>query len=430
MSAQVEFNANVYVSEQLNRQLLNTAQDLAHRCVSKCAEMYGFDAEEAIRELGLAMVKLERKSPMKTKVAMPKVSKTVLPKPSFPLPYSGELNEECCSALRQNNGLYTQCQGRRKGTASFCKSCLTTMQKVGAEIPEYGTIQQRMACGLMDYVDPKGRKPIAYGKIMKKNKLTEEQVLAEAEKFGLKIDPIHFAPVAEESKRGRPATKSAEEKVKGTKGRPKKEKKVLIIEGEDDTEDLFDTLVKAANIVPESKKSDEDEKAAKKLALEQAKLEKEAKLAAEKAEKEAKKKADEAARAEKKRLEEEAKAAKKLALEQAKLEKEAKLAAEKAEKEAKKLAEKAEKDAKKAKKPEVAVAGAEAEEDAEPDRVKKIEYEGKKYLKSLNTGIIYDYIAYTKEGQQVVVGQWSDSLNKIVFNKEDEYEEEEEEYIM
>lgn len=35
----------------------------------------------------------------------------------------------------------------------------------------------------------------------------------------------------------------------------------------------------------------------------------------------------------------------------------------------------------------------------EPDVVKKIEFEGKKYLKSKKTGIIYDYNEYTKNGE-------------------------------
>jgi colicin import membrane protein len=130
----------------------------------------------------------------------------------------------------------------------------------------------------------------------------------------------------------------------------------------------------------------EEEKEAERLAKEQEKAERDAKLAAEKE-------------------------AKKLALEQAKAEKEAKLAAEK---EAKKQ-EKAKKPSKKA----------EPEEDEEPDVVKKIEFDGKKYLKSKKTGIVYDYAEYVQNGEQVVVGKWNENSNKIDF---DAAEEEEEEY--
>jgi hypothetical protein len=380
--------------------------------------------------LGLNMIKLERKAPVKAKVA--KTAKVQAPKSAFPLPYNGEFNDAYCYALRQNNGLYTQCTGNRKGEASFCKGCASQMQKTGAEMPEYGTIQQRMAVGIFEYVDPKGRKPIAYAKIMKKYKITEEQVKEEAGKLNMIINNEHFV-APEETKRGRPKAEKAP-KEKGAKGRPKKSKKVLMIEGEDD--DLFATLVAEANeesediVIPGKKKAgkSDEEKEAERLAKEQEKAEKEAKrlaekaekeakLALEKAEKEAKKKAEEEARLAKKAAEEAEKKAKKEAAEKAKAEKEAKLAAEKAEKEAKKSS----------KKPEGKAAKAEEAEEEEQDRVKKIEFEGKKYLKSKKTGIIYDYKKYADEGEQVVVGKWSESANKIIF---DDAEESEDEYDM
>ena len=429
-----DFNASVYVSEQLNRQLINMSQDLAHRCVAACAERYNFDAEEAYRLLGLAMIKLERKAPMKAKTE--KTAKVAMPKAAFPLPYNGEFNDACCYALRQNNGLYTQCTGVRKGEAQFCKSCATTMQKTGAEVPEYGTIQQRMAVDIFEYTDPKGRKPIAYTKVMKKYKISEDQVMEEAGKLNININSKHFVAPTEDSKRGRPKA-AKEPKAKGAKGRPKKEKKVLMIEGDDD--DLFASLVAEANedadeemvIAPKSTttdgkkkagKSDEEkeaerlakeaEKEAKRIAAELAKKEKEEKLALEKAEKEAKKEAERLAREAKKAEEEAAKKQKEEQRLKEKADKEAKLAAEKAAKEA----AKSQKTSKKAVEPE---------EDEEPDVVKKIEFEGKKYLKSKKTGIIYDYNEYVKNGEQVVVGKWVE--NKIVFEAD---EEEEEEYDM
>jgi phage-related minor tail protein len=306
------------------------------------------------------------------------------------------------------------------------------MQKVGAEIPEYGTIQQRMAVGIFEYVDPKGRKPIAYAKVMKKYKLTEEQVKEEAGKLNMIINEEHFV-VPEETKRGRPKAEKAP-KEKGAKGRPKKSKKVLMIEGED--EDLFATLVAEANevdgneVVPAGKKKgkSDEEKDVERLAKEQEKAEKEAKrlaekaekeakLAAEKAEKEAKKEAERLAREEKKKAEEAEKEAKKEADRVAKAEKEAKLAAEKAEKEAKKAAKKAPEGKGKA-------VASEPEEEEEPDVVKKIEFEGKKYLKSKKTGIVYDYKKYVNDEEQVVVGKWSESANIIIFNDGEETEDE------
>ena len=389
---------SVVVSEHLNRQLVIMSQELVTRCIAICAERYHFDAEEANRMLGVESLKLERKAASKKVGVSVAVAKT-----AFPLPYNGEFNDSCCYALRQNNGLYTQCTGVRKCDGSFCNTCVKSMQKMGSEVPEYGTIQQRMAADIFEYVDPKGRKPVSYTKVMNKYKITQEQVLEEANKINIRINSNHFV-VPEDTKRGRPKKeKETETKVKGAKGRPKKDKKVIQIEG--DEEDLFATLVAAAAQDAVAQDADaEEEKAAA-----------EAKKAEEKA---AKKAAAEQEKAAKKAAAEEEKAAKKAVVEQ---EKAAKKAAIEEEKAAKKAAAEAKKASKT--KPEKK---AEAEEEEQPDVVKKIEFEGKKYLKSKQSGIVYDYNKYVKEGDQVIVGKWNDATNKIQF-QEEELEEEEEE---
>jgi hypothetical protein len=452
--------SRIIISEKLNGELVKISKELIYKAVNYCAERYNFNAEEAYRELGIESMKVECSKKMKVK-------KVSLAKASLPLPYNGEVKSECCFALRQNKGLYTQCQMVRNGSSDFCKGCANQMQKSGSEVPEYGTIQMRNAVGIFEYVDPKGRKPIAYAKVMNKYKLTKEQVLAEAEKLNIVINPEHFVvPDNEGVKRGRPS-KEKETKEKGSRGRPKKSKKVF--EADEETDDLFASLVATANEVNEV-----EEVAVKKNNVsEEEKSDK-------KAEKEQKKEAERLAREAKKKAEEEEKAAKKAAAEQAKAEKAAKLAAEKAAKEAEKAAKEAEKAAKEAEKaakkekaaklsPEQVKAQKKAEkelkttkadeeemaamkleieqvkavkahlkaakksspkpsveEDEEPDVVKKIEFEGKKYLKSKKTGIIYDYNEYTKNGEQVVVGKWNDASNKIVFNNSEEEEDEEE----
>ena len=442
-------SASIYVSEKINRQLVNISQELAYKAVNYCAERYNFNAEEVCKELGLGLIKVERKKEGKSKAEKVSVSIISVTKPSIPLPYNGEMNEQCCLALRQNNGLYTQCTGGRRDGSNYCKGCAGQMQKLGTEVPEYGTIEMRKAVGVFEYVDPKGRKPVAYTKVMKKYKLTQEQVMEEAKKLNMEILAEHFE-VAEETKRGRPKTVEKETKEKGTRGRPKKSKKVLEIDG-GNNDDLFATLVANANEEVSDAKSDVksedlDEKA-EKLAAEKAE-----KLAAEKAEKLAKKEAERLAREEEKALKkaaaeqakkekelaaEQAKKEKELAAEQAKKEKAAKLAAKEAakkekvqkEKVPKKAAEKvpaAEKKVQKKAAEKVSSDNESGEKEEEADVVKKIEFEGKKYLKSKKTGIIYDYEEYAKNGDQVVVGKWNDKSKKIDFNAVEEEEEEEE----
>jgi len=436
-----QFNASVIISEQLNRLMVNAAQELAQRAVSACAEHYNFDAEEAIGLLGLNNVKLERKNA----VVNEDEKKANNPKPKFPLPYNGEFNNDCCYALRPNNGLYTQCSASRKDDAQFCKSCVTQMQKTGSDMPEYGTIQQRQAVSIFEYVDPKGRKPLSYTKVMKKYKLTQDQVLEEAGKFNVSIDNNHFIIVEEEKKRGRRPTKNDDkkEKEKGVKGRPKKVKSVIQIEGDDDDEDLFATLVEEANaeanaeeelltltkdlenikLSDDENEANELERVEREAIKERERVEREAKKEQERLEREAKKKAEEDAKAEKaakkeqERLEREAK---KKAEEEAKAEKAAKKEQERLEREAKKKEE----DAKKQSKKKIEVEEEEEEEEEEPDIVKKIKEGDNTYLKSKKTGIVYDYKKYVSEGEQIKVGKWNETTNKIDFDDDEESEEE------
>jgi hypothetical protein len=324
-----------------------------------------------------------------------------------------------------------------------------------------------MAVDIFEYVDPKGRKPVAYTKIMKKYKINEEQVLLEASKLNLTIDAKHFEIQEEVVKRGRPAAEKKEAKEpKGAKGRPKKEKKVLAIEGEG--EHLFANLVANAqegedtfisnkvvgltkeeviekNLPANAEDDDDDmshhtvkiddeeedvfEVSEKVLAKEQEKALKarEKALAAQVKEQEKALKAQEKAQAvqakEQKTIADKIAKEQKLALAaKAKEEKFGPLRAA-AEKE-KKLALVAAK-----KEPKVATKNVVEDDDEEPDVVKKIEVDGKKYLKSKKSGIIYDYIEYTKNSEQVVVGKWNETKNKIDFTKVAESDEESEDEI-
>ena len=173
-------------------------------------------------------------------------------------------------------------------------------------------------------------------------------------------------------------------------------------------------MEKAAEEVKASKAQAKAEKEAEKAAKAQAKAEKEAEKAAKAQAKEDAKKAAEEAKASKaqSKLDKAAeKAAKALAKEEAK--KAPKVAKEKAPKAPKVAKEKAPKKT------------AKVVADVEADVVKKIEVDGKKYLKSKATGVIYDYEVYVSTSEQVVVGKWNEASKSIDFEKTDEECEEE-----
>ena len=435
------------------------SSSMLKEAISMLSIKYNFDADEAYEMIGA------RKSVSKV------VVKNVVVKSAFPLPYSGELNGKCCLGMRQNNGLYTQCEKLRPEDKGYCSMCETQAMKNEHGLPDYGNIQQRLSAYQRneEFKDPSGKSPVSYTKIMNKFKVTKEQVVEEAGKLGLVIDPRHFEEVAK--KCGRPK-ESKKEKIVSTevksKGRPKKSKKVLELSGE---EDLFASLVMSANsssvkvvkevesevevdevevesevkeivsevvveVVSEVEVKVKPTKKAKvstdenKEAKEQEKLGKELAKLQEKADKE-KEKAFKVILAEQQKVEkmiqaaqkkqelEEQKAAKLILAEQKKSE----LAQQKKEKKvASKVASVAVASVAVAsvavvkEVASVAVVAKEVEDEA--DVVKKINFEGKKYLKSKNTGIIYNM-------DQDVIGKWNEEKQRIDFNEQDEESEDE-----
>jgi len=397
-----------------------TCVDYCCNVIRELSRMYNFDSEEAIGKLNLDDVKVnivekvKKVKPEKVKVAkVAKVEKVKKVTSKYPMPFNNKKNDGCCEGLRQNHSLYTQCENLKLNDNEYCKKCNNESLKNDSGKPDYGTISDRLECGIYEFRDAKGKSPIAYTKLMSKLKFTREEVEEEAKKLNYEIDPIHFE-YTEEPKRGRP---KSEKKVKdanatssGKKGRPKKMNKEVELTS-DVGEDIFASLVENANanvvnanatqvvniVVSEvPTKVDTPEKSEKVVEQEAKKTENDAK----KAEKEAKKVENDA-----KKVENDAK----------KAEKEAKKAendAKKAEKDAKKAekdAKKAENDAKKAeKKPE-----------EEVDVVRKFEYEGTTYLKSKSTGVIYNM-------DQDLVGKWNEETQKIDFEDIDDEEEEDE----
>jgi len=391
------------------------------------SKKYNFEVEEALRYLK------EEKSKKSKDLAPP------LPKVAYPMPFNGEKKEGYCNGIVKNHGLYTQCTKKVKG--DFCKVC---------EEKPYGTIDDRLKVDLYEYKDPKGNGPKRYTEVLKKLKISKENVEEEAKRLNITIAPIHLEEVVEQVKRGRP---KAEKKVKeptGKKGRPKKEKKQVEVNDAEE-EDLFATLISNANanqplvqpLDQPLKKVEPNDQPLKKVepneeVKEDAKEESTdlvAPVAVEKVEKKSKKvkEADPAKEAEKQKKADE-KAAKEAEKEIEKQKKAEEKAAKEAEKQ-KKAEEKAAKEEEKQKKAEEKAAKAltvplpkvdkkkakdlappleKVEEEA--DVVRKFEHDGKSYYKSKNTGVIYNM-------EQEVVGKWNAERNDIDFEEEEEEEE-------
>ena len=356
---------------------------LSAKLSSSLSEKVREDVREDVRE----EVRKEKKE---TKKLVKKEEKS-----EIPMPYNGEHNEECCNGLKYNFGLYTQCKVKSKNGEKYCKMCENQASKHAHGKPTYGTIQDRLEAGIMDFVDPSGKKPEMYMKVLKKQNITIDEAVDEAKKQKITINSIHFEEESEVV---------SEKVVEKSKGRPKKGKKSLEIGNEEGEEDLLNTLLVAAKEkeAPEAKQKEAERK--KKEEEKEAKEAEKKKKEAERKQKEEEKEAKEAER-KKKEQEKEAKEAEKKKKEEEKKEQE--------KKEQEKEAEQ------KKKEPE-------EEASTEVAKVKKFTYNNTIYLKT-EAGIVYNI-------DHDEVGKWNKLTKTIEFNvekddrelSEDEYEEEEE----
>ena len=243
------------MTSSLNEGLLRMMEEVRLQTVRSCAEKYGFNSEEALSGLGVLSLCEGAKKPLK-KEAKTKAEKEA--KPLVPLPFKGSIQEGCCSGLKQNHGLLTQCQTRCD--SEYCKGCQKQCDKNASGKPDCGAVSDRMAAYMngSEFRDAKGRAPIAYAKVLQKLKLTREQVEGEAAKFNIVLEDSDFA--APESKRGRPkkAVSDTDSDTSGEpkkRGRPKKTEKSVEVSS---TEDLFASLiseVKAASPRPAAKEA-------------------------------------------------------------------------------------------------------------------------------------------------------------------------------
>jgi len=207
-----------------------------------CALKYNFSESEALSGVLLDLREVGRKKEVK-------VSKS-LRRGLVPLPFTGDVSEECCSGLRQNHGLLTQCHKSKCDSSEYCSGCQKQAEKNASGKPNSGSISDRLAAykSGKEYRDPKGKAPVAYAKVMQKLKLSEEQVRQEAVKQKIELpSDIFNTPIA---KRGRPKKNPAvtsdtdsDNSEPKRRGRPKKTGKPVEVST---TEDLFASLISEA----------------------------------------------------------------------------------------------------------------------------------------------------------------------------------------
>ena len=403
----------ISVSQYALEAIQSTNKQLATSWVRWCAEKYSFDSNEALKCLEEMDVKVQ----FKAEISEQKSGKQATKQSKIPIPFNPKIQDDKCCALVYNEGLFTQCDNDPVNGEKYCVKCNSSELVEG--VPECGNTTMRLATPLMDYKDSRGRKVKHYTEILKKKKITIEIAKAHFEEIGLSNLPEEHFAIPEKVER---------------RGRPKKEKKEIVsvspvndifadLAKDSETDSISEVSVKTPSAVKETA----EEKKAKKEAVE---AEKNAKKEAAEAEKKAKKEAAEAEKKAKKEAEKLAKnEAKKSKKEEVKKVEEPKVQEAKVEEPKVQEAKVEEAKVEEAKVEEAKVQETKVEEpkveEAQKIKVKRIEIDGKKYLKTAEN-IVYD------EESQEEVGTYDPIENKIIFAEEDEEDDgeevEEEEY--
>ena len=89
---------SVYMEGKIKTGMEEMTKDVVRRAIEECGRRYGFDGEEACRELGVCMVSKEKKE---RKLSLSSSSSLSSVSSSFPLPYNGEMKSDCCHGLKQ-----------------------------------------------------------------------------------------------------------------------------------------------------------------------------------------------------------------------------------------------------------------------------------------------------------------------------------------
>ena len=163
------------------------------------------EAHKAEKAATNAAVKAEKEAAKEAaKLAKPTKEQRI------PIPWCGVRIPNRCEALRAYHGLFAQCTSDSTEISAFCPSC----EKTGAQ---FGTCAMRLACGVFDYTEPKGKKCVRLANVVNKFEVEDgiDAFIAEAAKHDITIPAEHLTK--EVKIRGRPKSMSPRATTTATK---------------------------------------------------------------------------------------------------------------------------------------------------------------------------------------------------------------------
>ena len=218
----------------VSNEIIDSTKYIAREIVKRLSTKYDFNCDEAINFLE---INIPEREITKTETLNPE-------KNNIPLPFSGNINPNCCHGIRFNYGLYTQCTNSPclfSTEYPVCQTCSKQVEKNSNNKPNYGYIEERIEQG-SKYRDPKGKAPLHYANVMEKMNITRHEAERAAKKVGQVIPEDEFT--IKKITRGRPKKDTSAEdtasessfadvKTEKKRGRPKKNKDVVNIDSVD-----------------------------------------------------------------------------------------------------------------------------------------------------------------------------------------------------
>ena len=194
----------------------------ATELIRALSEKYNFDYADAMNYLNVNECKkvgkkVGKKSEDKIKNMVPKVL----------LPFCGVVNESWCEGVRLSHDLFIQCTNERAGEL-YCKTCEKQACANSSGKPTYGNINDRR---LSDVTINKKRVS-HYGNVMERLKISREEAVAEASRFGWTIPEEQFGVKKVARGRAKKLVDIKEKKCEKVssgrgRGRPKSDKKTV-----------------------------------------------------------------------------------------------------------------------------------------------------------------------------------------------------------
>lgn len=212
------------VSSMLQRRELEMCMEYARVILKDVCKKQGLDFAKVESEVVYPRLSKSSKSNKVSKKEGVKVGRRDVP--SLVLPFLG-VHDDWCKGVKRNRGLYTQCTTVARD-GNLCGKCsrnqafgLITSRVVGESEFEYNGKTFKVAC---------------YGDVMSKLNYTRDAVEADAGRFGWSLSEDDFK--VSEKKRGRKKKDVVEEEVsvgsdEKKRGRPKKDKKIVSTNGDD-----------------------------------------------------------------------------------------------------------------------------------------------------------------------------------------------------